>query len=113
MAATPSPVNPLRVGLGRAIWSRWRAKTRSGKSDWRPRYARIFGVGKSSPATSIKRTSRNVRNETVRLSVAVAERLLAKRAFDTAGNRVAEPDHGSEQQDGKGEQQSVSHESSP
>ena len=47
------------------------------------------------------------------LGVAVAHLLFAERAFDAAGNRVPEPDDGSEKQDGKGEKQCVYHESTP
>lgn len=47
------------------------------------------------------------------LSVAVAERLFAKRTFNAAGHGVSEPDDGSKKKDGKGKKQSVNHESTP
>lgn len=45
--------------------------------------------------------------------VAVAERLFSERALNAASNGVSEPDDGSKKQDGKGEKQSVNHESTP
>ena len=39
--------------------------------------------------------------------------LLAESGVDTAGDSVAEPDHGSEQQDGKRQLKSINHESTP
>ena len=44
------------------------------------------------------------------LSVTVAHRLFAEGAFDAASDRIADPDHGSKEDDGKGEQQRVDHE---
>ena len=51
------------------------------------------------------------RNYSMRLSVAVAERLFAERALDPAGNSVADPDDGPEQNNGKGEHERGGHES--
>jgi hypothetical protein len=44
------------------------------------------------------------------LKVAVADWLLAKRVFDPARDRVADPDDGSDEDDGKGELKRVDHE---
>jgi hypothetical protein len=49
----------------------------------------------------------------IRSGVAVAHLLFAEGAVDPAGNRVPEPDDGSEQENGEGELQCFGHESTP
>jgi hypothetical protein len=45
------------------------------------------------------------------LSVAVAQRLFAKRALDPAGNGIADPDDGAEEKHGEGKHERGSHDS--
>lgn len=45
------------------------------------------------------------------LGVAVSHLLFAERAVDAAGDRIADPDDGSQQDDRKGELKSIDHES--
>ena len=45
------------------------------------------------------------------LGVAVSQWLLAERALNSAGNGVAKPDHGTQQNDGKDKEQRINHES--
>jgi len=45
--------------------------------------------------------------------VAISHLLLAKRAFDSAGNRIAEPDDSPKKKECKHELKGVDHDSSP
>jgi hypothetical protein len=47
------------------------------------------------------------------LGVAVAHLLFAQRSIDSAGHGIAEPDHGSENENGKRQLKCINHESTP